>query len=36
MTSEPVTDAIYYGELQARVSRVLERLAGKVQPDIPA
>jgi len=26
MTSEPVTDAIYYHELQARVARVLERL----------
>jgi RNA polymerase sigma-70 factor (ECF subfamily) len=24
--SEPVTDAIYYHELQARVARVLERL----------
>jgi len=26
LTSEPVTDAIYYRELQARVARVLERL----------
>ncbi len=26
VTSEPVTDAIYYSELQARVARVLERL----------
>ncbi len=26
LTSEPVTDAIYYHELQARVARVLERL----------
>lgn len=26
LTSEPVTEAIYYSELQARVARVLERL----------
>ena len=26
VTSEPVTDAIYYNELQSRVARVLERL----------